>query len=70
LERAREIAKEIFERNAAGCCWHVVLHDGNTNDACIIFCWRAAQDSRHKACLALADLVPFLTRDDFEELSR
>lgn len=27
--RAAELVRQIYENHGAGCCWHVVLDDGN-----------------------------------------
>ncbi len=44
--------REIYARHGAGCCWHVVLDDGNTGRAFIeSTCWNALQ-ARCEGCIA------------------
>lgn len=56
--KAVELIRQIYRYNGVGCCWHVVLDDGNWD--CIDFCRKYARKEgeceTHGACQALADL--------------
>ena len=54
---AQTIGCEIYERNDAGCCWHLVLDDGNTDDGAVDVCAAAATTEKHKDCLSLVWLM-------------
>lgn len=57
--KAVEIIRRIYEHSGVGCCWHVVLDDGNWDS--IDFCRRYVQERcadcrTHGACAELAAL--------------
>lgn len=49
------IVREIYERNAAGCCWHVVLDDENVDDRSVEFCANYARERGHFWCCLLIE---------------
>lgn len=62
-------ANAIYARHLAGCCWHVVLDDGNYDSAA--FCIEYARKEGHADCRALADLVEQgVTRTQLAKLSQ
>jgi len=63
------IVRRIYARHAAGCCWHVVLDDGNYASA--KFCIEFARKEGHPDCCALADLVERgVTQSQLAKLAR
>lgn len=59
--KAAELVARIYASHGAGCCWHVVLDDGNWGS--IEFCrqWAAEQSAKGEcdtdgACLELSQL--------------
>lgn len=53
----KPLVASILERHPAGCCWHVVIDDGNVDDLSVEVCVAAAQREGHSDCLALAPLM-------------
>jgi len=54
------LVRRLYERHSAGCCWHVVLDDGNVGDGIVA---ETAADARAHPCgaaecLELATLLP------------
>ena len=37
---ANRLCAAIYERHPCGCCWHIVLDDGNVDDDAVAFCAR------------------------------
>jgi hypothetical protein len=59
IAKAVELVAQIYRYSGAGCCWHVVLDDGNWDS--LDFCRKWARDridecKTHGACLELAAL--------------
>ena len=68
--RARELHRSIYGRHPCGCCWHIVLDDGNVDASSIAFCVAMAKEEGHPDCLELADLAPMLSRTQWNSLGR
>jgi hypothetical protein len=51
---ALPLKASIYARHSAGCCLHVVIDDGNLDDACLRLC---LQDAEHDDCRALAAML-------------
>lgn len=54
--RAREVfplVEFLYFLKPAGCCWHVMLDDGNLD--CVEGCARSATKSGHPECVALVE---------------
>lgn len=51
----------IYARHSAGCCWHLVLDDGNVDDSAVEFCVNYAKTNRDcetpVACCQLGGLM-------------
>lgn len=60
-------AQRIYARHAAGCCLHVVLDDGNTDDASVAVSVKAAfeceEAGEHLDCLNLAMCLRGMTEE-------
>lgn len=60
----------IYAAHSGGCCWHIVLDDGNVDDgsvAWVINEWlyrpeAIARCRSREACLALAEILPQMSR--------
>ena len=67
MTRAVALARLIYARHAAGCCLHVVLDDGNTDDESVAHCvpFAAASEAEepgvHHQCIELAGLLVSMT---------
>lgn len=61
IDRAIEMARQIYQRNAAGCCLHIVLDDGELSSGYIDYCIRQARKAGHEDCLELALLLSKLS---------
>jgi hypothetical protein len=46
---------DFMRRNPAGCCLHIVLDDGNTDDSDVEFCRKEAVAKGHAECEAIAN---------------
>jgi hypothetical protein len=51
------LVKAIYARHGAGCCWHVVLDDGNVGDDSVRFCIQEAQRNNCDCCKLLIPLM-------------
>lgn len=58
----------LYKRNAVGCCWHVVLDDGNVHDDHVAACV-ADLDRSHDDCVALAVPLTEASRTQRTKLS-
>lgn len=47
------LARAIYDKHAAGCCWHITLDDGNVKDDSVEFCAKNAAERKCAVCLAL-----------------
>jgi len=50
----RPLVDRLYARHAAGCCLHIVLDDGNTDDRSVRHCIGTAIRAGHWPCAALA----------------
>lgn len=56
------LVQAFHARDAAGCCLHIVLADGNVDDASVDFCIAEAVRCAHEECRALASLLRTMSR--------
>lgn len=61
------IVRALYKRHSAGCCWHIVLDDGNVGDDSVAWCASHIQDHGCDArvrseCHQLAELLPKMSR--------
>ncbi len=56
------LIEKIYDRDAAGCCWHIVLDDFNYETSAVDFSITVAVKNEHRECVALAMLLKNLTR--------
>lgn len=68
--RAVELAATIYARHAAGCCWHVVLDDGNYKKADVEACIAWAAKAGHADCMELGPLLLRMSRTQRDKVSR
>lgn len=52
----------LYRRHGAGCCWHIVLDDGNVSDGNVAWCAEIARQEGHPDCLALVDPLLRMSR--------
>lgn len=45
------VIRAIYDRHGAGCCWHIVLDDGNFERSSRDFCERYARDQNCVGCI-------------------
>jgi len=57
VEEVLPLVKELYERNGAGGCLHIVLDDGNLDDHNVEFCIRWAEDQSCPRCVTLGNLL-------------
>ena len=57
------LVRELYERNAAGGCLHIVLDDGNVEDDHVQFCIKHADENECPRCYALGLILLTMTRD-------
>lgn len=48
-----DAVKRIYAEHSAGCCWHIVLDDGNVEPSSIDLCFKTALEEKHKDCIAV-----------------
>lgn len=57
------LAREIYAKSGAGCCWHIAMDDGNVGDDDVEFCVKYAE--RNEGCRtpkACHELGPMMRR--------
>lgn len=67
------LVRALYARHGAGCCWHVVLDDGNYD--CVSWCVdriekEGCYDGGDTECFALAELLPRLSKTQLRKLNR
>lgn len=48
------LVQAVYRRSPTGCCLHIVLDDGNVDDASVVRCHLQAVDRDHPDCEELA----------------
>ena len=51
------VIRSIYGRHGAGCCWHIVLDDGNYERSSRDFCARYAQDANCVPCMKATPIL-------------
>jgi hypothetical protein len=66
------IVKELYKKHAVGCCWHIVLDDGNTGKDSVIWCANYVKECSctNDECSMLAELLPKMSRTQVTKLYR
>lgn len=62
--------RALYARNLVGCCLHVVLDDGNVEDASVEHCIEWAQKQGHPECEALARTLLRMSKTQRLKLGR
>lgn len=67
---ALEIAQEHMKLTFTGCCWHIVLADGNIEMCHVYWCIGniAKKQCQRESCKELAYLLPRLTEDERHQI--
>lgn len=63
------LVQALYARHAAGCCLHIVLEDGNVDDASVEFCITEASARAHDECHELAVLLGTMSRTQRAKLA-
>jgi hypothetical protein len=67
------IVQRLYARHSAGCCWHIVLDDGNTEPSStkwVIDEWLTKSDCNAPECRDLAELLPLMSTTQRDKLCR
>lgn len=72
------LIREIYESHSVGCCWHIVLDDGNVEDSSVMWVvheWlnrpeAAERCKTREACLKLGELLPKMSRTQRTKMVR
>lgn len=67
------IVNAIYARHPGGCCWHIVLDDGNTEAFSVQWVireWLPLNWCGHEECKQLAELLPRMSVTQRDKLSR
>jgi hypothetical protein len=59
------IVRSLYARHGGGCCWHIVLDDGNVDDAHVSWVvneWMPQTACKGVECRQLAELIPKMSR--------
>ncbi len=65
------VVRSLYRRHSAGCCWHIVVDDGNLDDddvRWVVKEWMPKTECKARECLQLAELMPKLTLAQRQEL--
>lgn len=66
------IVQALYQRHAGGCCWHVVLDDGNTERCTVMWVvkdWLPKEWCGNPECGQLAELLPRMSVTQVTKLS-
>ena len=66
----RPVVQALYRRSGVGCCWHIVLDDGNVDDGAVRWCVAQVRDSGCPGleCRQLAELLPQMSRTQRRKL--
>lgn len=65
------IVRGLYRRHAAGCCWHVVLDDGNYDSVrWVVDSYMPTSGCRAIECRQLAELLPQMSATQLRKLRR
>lgn len=53
----QSLQRRIYAGNAAGCCLHIVIDDGNLDDDSVAHCIENAKSNNHPVCIALSHIL-------------
>ena len=73
MQEARRLVDSIYKRHCAGCCWHVVLDDGNIEDNVVAWVaneWLEQTACKRPECRTLAPLMIKMTKTQRKKLGR
>jgi hypothetical protein len=62
------LVAKVLSRDPSGCCLHIVLDDGNTDDSHVEFCRKYADECGHDDCVDVADALLGITQSNRESL--
>ena len=63
-----ESIRELYAKGHAGCCLHIVLDDGCTDDDCVRSCMMTAADRKHDLCLEIASALLLMDEEARDDL--
>ena len=68
------LVHSVYRRHSAGCCWHVVLDDGNVGQTTVSWCAEQIKQGKphwcgNLDCWQLADLLPRMSRTQVAKLA-
>lgn len=66
---AERLRERIYDCNPVGCCWHIVLDDGNLDDGCVEMCELLAARHCHADCINLGPLIRCMSQTQRKKLS-
>lgn len=67
------LVQSLYRKHSAGCCWHVVLDDGNTEKVFVEVSARNVTRwpcKHNEECNKLAKLLPLMSRTQLTKLVR
>ena len=56
------LVKAVYNRSSVGCCWHILLDDGNVDDKSVRSCTNNAIQHQHPECLALIEPITAMSK--------
>jgi hypothetical protein len=69
VPEALPLAQAIYARHAGGCCFHILLDDGNCDRSDIAFCCEWAREKGHPDCIALAEKMQHMSPTQARKLA-
>jgi hypothetical protein len=78
LPEIAPLIREIYGSHPGGCCWHIVLDDGNVEDGHVRWVvdeWLSRPESAERcktrqACMKLGELLPRMSRTQRSKMVR
>lgn len=62
------LVRALYENHPTGCCLHITLDDGNTDDSEVQFCVDWARKEGHPGCKLLAETLLKMSVEERDEL--
>lgn len=70
LPQLTPLVRGIYQRHTGGCCLHILIDDGNIENAHAQFCLDEARRQEHADCTAAAELLLKMTKTQRRKAAR
>lgn len=64
------LVRDVYQRNALGCCLHILTDDGNMEESHGQFCLGQARKAGHADCIAAAEALVQMSKTQRKKIYR